>query len=114
MLKKVFWGLLASLLLAVGAYAQNSADISGDWQGTLSAGTLKLRLIVRIAKADSGWSGKFFSIDQSPDWGAGAPLGSIDLQDRNFKFRIPAVNASYEGTLSADGDSISGTFTQGV
>ena len=51
----------------------------------------------QIAKADSSWSGKFFSIDQSPDWGAGAPLESIDLQDRNFKFRIPAVNASYEG-----------------
>ena len=114
MLKKALWGLFASLLFAAGAYAQNSADITGAWQGTLSAGTIKLRVIVRIAKADSGWSGKFFSIDQSPDWGAGAPLESIDLKDRNFKFRIPAVNASYEGTLSADGTSISGTFTQGA
>jgi pimeloyl-ACP methyl ester carboxylesterase len=112
MRKKALLGLFASLLLA-GAYAQNSADIRGDWQGTLSIGTLKLRLIVRIAKADSGWSGKFSSIDQSPDWGVGAPIESIDLQDRTLKFKIPAANISYEGAVSSDGTSITGTFAQG-
>jgi pimeloyl-ACP methyl ester carboxylesterase len=113
MLKKAVCVLCASLLLAAAGYAQNSADIGGDWQGTLAAGTIKLRLVIRIAKADSGWSGKFFSIDQSPDWGAGAPLESIDLQDRNFKFKIPAASISYEGALNSDGVSIAGTFTQG-
>jgi pimeloyl-ACP methyl ester carboxylesterase len=113
MLKKALWGLFASLLLAASAHAQTSADISGDWQGTLSAGNIKLRLIVRIAKVDSGWSGKSFSIDQSPDWGAGATLESIDFQNRNLKFKIPAANVSYEGALSTESTSITGTFTQG-
>src|SRR5215471_6072378 len=113
MLKRALLGLIALLLLAAGAYAQNSAEISGDWRGTLSVGTLKLRLIIRIVKANSGWSGKFSSIDQSPDWGVGAPLESIDLQDRDLKFKIPAANISYEGALSSDGTSITGTFTQG-
>src|SRR5450756_358261 len=38
-------------------------DIAGDWQGTLQANKA-LRLILRIAKADKGWSGKMYSIDQ--------------------------------------------------
>jgi len=39
-------GLLGSTL-----YAQ---DIAGDWQGTLKAGSQQLRLVVQIARGDSG------------------------------------------------------------
>src|SRR5438105_9715909 len=102
MLKNILRSLLASLLLAMTTYSQTAGDVSGDWQGTLTAGTAKLRLLVRIAKADIGWRGSLFSIDQSPDRGAGILIESIDLQDRNLKFRIAGANVSYEGTLSAD------------
>jgi non-heme chloroperoxidase len=114
MLKKMVWGSIISLLLAASAYSQNTADIAGDWQGMITAGNIKLRLVLRIAKTDSGWRGKFFSIDQSPDWGAGAPLESIDFQNGNLKFGIAAARISYEGTLSADGTSIAGNFSQGA
>jgi len=36
---------------ALLAYAQ---DISGDWQGTLRAGAQELRILLQIAKSDSG------------------------------------------------------------
>ena len=57
--------------MAVGALIATFAcaqDISGDWQGTLKAGPRDLRIILQIAKSDSGaWRATLVSIDQSPD-----------------------------------------------
>jgi hypothetical protein len=93
------------------AYAQ---DISGDWQGTLKAGAQELRTLLQIAKSDNGgWKATMLSIDQSPDRGAGMPVTSFSLDGSNIQFAIEAVLGSYNGKLSADGASISGTWTQG-
>ena len=53
------------------------------------------------------------SIDQSPDRGAGTPVTSFSVDGSNIRFGIGAVRGSYDGKLSADGASISGTWTQG-
>ncbi|MGI8744198.1 MAG: alpha/beta fold hydrolase [Bryobacteraceae bacterium] len=96
---------------ALLVYAQ---DISGDWQGTLKAGPQELRTILQIAKSDSGaWRATMLSIDQSPDRGAGMPATSFSLDGSNIKFAIGQLRGSYDGKLSADGASISGTWTQG-
>ena len=52
----------------------------------------------------------FYSIDQN---GQGIPASAVSLKGSAFKFTIPAIGGSYEGTLSADGTTIKGTFTQG-
>ncbi len=89
-------------------------DISGDWQGTLSAGPQGLRTILEIAKGvDGAWKATLFSIDQSPDRGAGMAVTSISLQGSEIKFAIEPIRGSFEGKLSADGTSISGTWNQG-
>jgi uncharacterized protein (TIGR03435 family) len=85
-------------------------DISGDWQGTLEAGK-SLRVIVKIARADKGFTAKFYSIDQ-----AGVPplgVSSIGLDGNTVKFTVDIAGASYTGTLSADATTITGTWTQG-
>jgi pimeloyl-ACP methyl ester carboxylesterase len=102
-----FMGLTAFTALLV--YGQ---DISGDWQGTLKAGAQDIRIVLQIAKSTSGWTAKMLSIDQSQDRGAGAPATSFSLDGSNIKFAIGQAQASYTGTLSADGTSISGTWTQ--
>ena len=103
-----FMGLTTFTALLV--YAQ---DISGDWQGTLKAGAQEIRIILQIAKGTStGWTAKMLSIDQSQDRGAGAPATSFSLDGSNIKFAIGQAQASYTGTLSADGTSISGTWMQ--
>jgi non-heme chloroperoxidase len=108
---KLWIGVLAALL-GNALYAQ---DITGDWQGTLKAGIQELRVIVKIERAaNGGWDASLYSIDQSPDWGAGIPANSVTLQGSNLKFTIDAVRGSYEGMLSADGASIAGTLTQGL
>ena len=96
---------------ALLAYGQ---DISGDWQGTIKAGAQEIRILLQIAKSDHGeWKATMLSIDQSPDRGAGAPVTSFSLNGSNIQFAITTARGSYEGKLSADGASISGTWMQG-
>jgi uncharacterized protein (TIGR03435 family) len=84
-------------------------DISGDWQGTLQT-QRSLRTILRVTKTDKGWSAKFYSIDQGA-----MPISvtSITTDGTTVKYTIDMIGGSYEGKLSADGNSIVGTWTQG-
>jgi uncharacterized protein (TIGR03435 family) len=84
-------------------------DITGDWQGTLEAGH-SLRLVLKIAKTDKGWSANFYSIDQTPQ-----PFvaSAIVLDGSTFKCSVNQIGGDYKGTLSPDGNTIAGTWSQG-
>jgi uncharacterized protein (TIGR03435 family) len=94
---------------AQGSEAHAHGDISGDWQGTLQA-QKSLRIILRVSKTDKGWGAKTYSIDQGA-----MPISvtSITLDGSTLKFTVDMIGGSYEGKLSADGNSIVGTWTQG-
>ncbi len=134
MKKAMLWIAVFALLNAMNVdhvpavFAQTAApaaaadpapgDIAGVWQGTLAwaangnqpAG--KLRIVVKIAKKESGgWSAVEYSIDQNP---TGMNCSGVSLQGTSFKYSIPVIDGKYEGTLSADGNSIAGTWSQGV
>jgi hypothetical protein len=56
----VNWIKVLAALAASHTYAQ---DISGDWQGSLKVGPQELRMILRIARTDSGeWKASMLSI----------------------------------------------------
>src|SRR5258705_4726099 len=104
------------MMLWVGAFAAlfgstlYAQDITGDWQGTLKAGA-GLRVILHIVKGDNGgWNAMMYSIDQGTD---GIPVSSLTLQGSDLKFSVEPIHGNYEGKLSADGNSIAGTWTQG-
>ena len=84
-------------------------DITGTWQGTLQAGR-DLRTVLKISKADGNLKAVLYSIDQG---GQGISASSASLQGSTFKMAIEAIGGTYEGKLSADGSSITGTWTQG-
>lgn len=104
------WAIIFCLLAARTLYSQ---DVTGTWQGTLQA--KELRLIVRISKQlDGSLDAKILRVNQNPaDWGAGNGAKSVSLEGSNFKFTVDSLKASYQGVLSADGSSITGTWTQG-
>jgi non-heme chloroperoxidase len=52
-----------------------------------------------------------YSIDQTTD---PLPVDSVTFEDSSIKLTVPLVRGTYEGKLSADGNSISGTWTQGA
>ena len=104
-------------MLSGGAsFTQVSApDITGTWQGTLQIPAnpqrpaTDLRIVFKIAKADTGFKATMYSIDQTP-----TPIATtITLQGTTVKISIPAAAGSYEGKLDSDGVNLIGTFTQG-
>jgi non-heme chloroperoxidase len=106
MKKLMLWVITLTIWSGASIQAQ---DIAGTWQGTLQAGK-GLRTVLKISKTDDGgWSAMFYSIDQGPD---GMAIPSITLQESTVKFSMPAINGSYEGKLSPDGASITGTWIQ--
>jgi non-heme chloroperoxidase len=109
---RTIWIAAVCVLFSRPLFAQ---DLAGDWQGTLATGGPQLRLIVHIDKADGGaWKAALLSIDQSPDRGARLPVDSVTVQGASLKLVTTQLRASYEGTIAADGNSIAGTWTQGV
>ncbi len=104
--KMVVWGLAAVVAFGTGLQAQ---EIAGNWQGTLQAGK-GLRIVLKVSKSQSGgWTAVNYSIDQTPD---PMPVTSISLEDGVLKFSVDSVRGTYEGKLSADGNSIEGFWTQ--
>jgi non-heme chloroperoxidase len=98
-----FATLLGSLLSA--------QDIAGVWQGTLKTGPQDLRVIVQISKGEKdGWKATAYSIDEGPD---AIPVSSITLDGSTIKMIVAVLNGTYEGKVSADGASITGTWTLG-
>jgi uncharacterized protein (TIGR03435 family) len=107
MKKLPLWIITLAMLSAGALLAQ---DITGTWQGTLQAGR-DLRTVIKISKADGGGlKAVFYSIDQP---GRGMAANAITLQGSTVKMSIVAIGGAYEGKLSADGNSIAGTWSQG-
>lgn len=103
-------------VLAIAAwplFLAGAQDISGDWQGALKVGKQELRTILRISKNDTGlWTATLLSIDQSPDFGAGMATTSFSIDGSHIRFAIAPIRGSYDGNISADATSMSGTWTQ--
>ena len=107
--------LWIAAVLVLCSRVLSAQDLAGDWQGALATGAQQLRLIVHIAKADDGaWKATMVSIDQSPDRGARLAADSVSVEGTGFKMAIAAIRGSYDGTIAPDGNSITGTWTQGL
>src|SRR6202050_3461313 len=103
--------ILLGVLFLTATLAQ-AQDIAGDWQGTLNTGAGELRLVLHITKgADGALKATLDSVDQGAN---GIPVSSISLKSSTLSLGIDAVHGTYEGTVAADGKSISGTWSQGA
>lgn len=91
--------------------AVRAQEIAGAWQGTLNTPKQKLRIVMQIERGgDGALKGKVYSIDQTP---TPAGISSVSFAGSTLKFAVDQFHASYEGTMSADGKTVAGTFTQG-
>jgi pimeloyl-ACP methyl ester carboxylesterase len=106
------WTLLAVLfLIPCLAYAQNT-EITGDWTGALDTGMAQLHLVLHVTKGpDGALKATLDSVDQNAN---GIPVSSIALKDSKLSLGVDAVHGTYEGTVSADGNAIKGTWSQGT
>jgi len=105
-MRKWLLAIVAVMALAGSAQAQS---IAGQWQGVLQAGR-DLRTVIRIAPGDGpALSAVFYSIDQ----GAQGVSATITLRGSDVTMAIPGLGGAYEGKLSADRNTMTGTWSQG-
>lgn len=90
----------------------SKTGIEGTWQGTIEVPNgPKLRIVNKISKAANGTlSVQDYSIDQGAQPMASTSAG---FDGSEFKYAIEFIDGSYDGKMSADGNSITGTWTQG-
>lgn len=84
-------------------------DVDGTWLGTLDLGGMKLRVMFKISNTTEGLKGQMQSPDQGSGW---MPVTSVTRKDDVITIEMKTVGASFQGKLSADKQSITGTFTQ--
>lgn len=104
--------LSAVALLTVLAGTAVAQDLTGSWQGTLTAPNgNQLRLVIKVTREDNALRGLMYSIDQGP---GALPVNPITVQGTVVKMTMPGIGGSFEGKLDAATGSIAGTFTQGA
>ena len=105
--------MVVPALIFLAATVSRAQDIAGDWQGTLSAGGQELHLVLHITKAsDNSLKATLDSLDQPG--GNGIPVSSISLKDSKLNMEVEKVHGTYEGKLSTDAKTITGTWSQGT
>ena len=84
---------------------------AGHWVGTLAAGP-GIEVEIDLAAKGDGWYGTFSVPSQGT---RGLPLADLTVKEKAVSFAIKGGpgDPQFSGTLSEDGKTISGTFTQG-
>ena len=110
-MSRMRFGILALLTVLVWFRAAVFAqDLGGTWQGTLTTANGQTRIVLRIARAANGsFEGQLFTIDQGAQ---PRTMSAISLDGRVVKWKVDALSATYEGTLSSDGNTLNGAVTQ--
>jgi hypothetical protein len=95
---------LALTLSPTLALAANPPELIGDWKGVLDIEGMKLTLIWHVG-ADQ-------VLVDSPDQNTSGLPGDTGRNGSAYTLGIPAVGANFEGSLSADGKTLSGALYQ--
>lgn len=100
------------LLLAALPGALLAQTLEGTWQGTLTRPNQNdgMRLAFKIDKNGNTYQGTFYNLAN----GRQLNLGVITLQGNAAKIAIPGNGMNYEGKIEGDGNSITGTLSQGT
>src|SRR5690348_14415363 len=110
-MRKLLLSMLA--VAALNAAALLGQTFTGTWQGALKvpqAPNGELRIVIKISTTPADTlAAQFFSIDQAaPPFSA----SSVTASGSTLKLVLSTLG-TYEGKLSADGNSMTGTWTQG-
>jgi len=103
--------LLAGLGAMMAPACRAQAQVTGDWKGTLSVGSVELRLVLHVTAAkDGSLTATLDSVDQGA---YGIPVTSVTIKDSKFSLVVDAVHGTYDGTVNKDASEIDGTWSQG-
>jgi CubicO group peptidase (beta-lactamase class C family) len=90
--------------------AAKPSPVDGIWLGSLQAGGATLRIQIHV-KSDSAGQ-EYCSLDSLDQGSMGIGCGKVAFAGDDFSFDVPAVIGKYAGKLSADGNTLAGTWSQ--
>jgi hypothetical protein len=106
--------LVASLLIvpAASLSAQAAVDPSGHWEGTIQLPNTAANIEIDLTRNSQGEFVGTFS--QPAQRVKGLPLSTVAVENRSVRFVVKGGGdpASFDGTLSADGRSLTGSIGQ--
>jgi hypothetical protein len=85
------------------------SDIDGAWQGTLEAGSTKLRVVFHITNTEDGLTATMDSPDQGA---AGIPVTMVARSGQSLTMEVKGVGGKFEGKIADNLQSIDGTWSQ--
>lgn len=91
---------------AIVAPAQAAPDIGGAWEGRLSVAGQSIRIVFNVAPDGT-------TTMDSPDQGARGIPSQSSVEGRNVVFTVGAIAGRFEGVLSEDGRTLTGSLAQG-
>lgn len=107
-------GSISLPLNMVGGEAPPAAvvrGLDGEWDGVLDASGVKLRLVFHVKTSPEG--GTLASMDSIDQNARALPVQSIRRAGSKVTLALdPALGAEFDGTLSPNGESIAGTWSQ--
>ncbi|HEX7051134.1 MAG TPA: alpha/beta fold hydrolase [Longimicrobiales bacterium] len=115
----MLFGVAASLALPAGAGAAAPVQQSpwvGAWQGTITAGTTRLRIVFRITESSDRGDGGLRATMDSPDQGVtGIPVATVTVNGDSIRLDMPTISAGavYAGRRLQDPERIEGEWRQG-
>ncbi|MGP8175178.1 MAG: serine hydrolase domain-containing protein [Terracidiphilus sp.] len=105
---KVLLTVVAAMFaLASAVSAQQSPKIAGDYAGVI--GTQQTTLHLKI-DADGALKGTLDHLDPRSPWMFW--LSGLQLQGQSLSFSIPEEDVIWKGTVSSDGESLTGIWTE--
>jgi hypothetical protein len=99
--------LTAMITLAMVKFAV-AADLSGTWQGTI-----KHQHVMKLTGTpEGGYRGDWYNLGDEEEGNLnGNKISSVDFDGSHLKFTLDRKADTYEGVISADGKTITGTWT---
>jgi uncharacterized protein (TIGR03435 family) len=106
---KLLLGFIALASLGGSILLAQDSQITGTWQGRLKEGSRELRVVFTISIENDRLTAVNYVLD---DGGNPIPVSTISRNGSTIKLTIPDLSATFEGRLSPDGNTISGTYTR--
>lgn len=94
-----------------GQSSSEASKVDGIWLGALHAGPQTLRIQVHLGAGSGGT--ECCALDSIDQKAFGIPCSNVRVNGDAVSFDVPGVSGKWSGTLSADGKTLTGTWTQG-
>ncbi len=91
--------------------ARKPSRVDGIWFGTLQPGSTTLRIQLHVKSDKNGK--EYCSLDSLDQHATGLDCATVTFSGDDFAFDVPVVQGHYGSKLSADGNRLAGTWTQG-